>query len=286
MLDQLVESRDTAGENTRRSGFLLSVFVIMFTILVSSWLYSLFAKDYGMGGSDLELSTLVAPVPVPEEEPPPPPEKAPEVKTVTKVEPNVDIRKEIIQAIDEAPKIPDKVEVAKQTIPARRADVKTIQGDVNFSAQNALRSDDRGPVNADTSGIGSGQQGTPGGTGTAPPPPPPPPPPKKADPTPTPKPDPPKITKPVSGGVLNGKATSLPKPPYPAAARAVRASGAVTVQVLISEEGSVISASAVSGHPLLRQAAEQAARGARFSPTQLSGQAVKVSGIITYNFVP
>ncbi|MBK8302603.1 MAG: energy transducer TonB [Chloracidobacterium sp.] len=56
--------------------------------------------------------------------------------------------------------------------------------------------------------------------------------------------------------------------------------------MLISESGSVISANAVSGHPLLRAAAEGAARGARFSPTMLSGQAVKVSGVITYNFVP
>lgn len=90
----------------------------------------------------------------------------------------------------------------------------------------------------------------------------------------------------ISGGVLNGKAISLPKPPYPPAARAVRASGAVSVQVLIDEDGRVISASAVSGHPLLRSAAEAAARAARFSPTMLSGQPVKVSGIITYNFVP
>ena len=85
---------------------------------------------------------------------------------------------------------------------------------------------------------------------------------------------------------MNGKATSLPKPAYPAAAKAVRAGGAVSVQVLIGENGSVISASAVSGHPLLRAAAEGAARGARFSPTLLSGQPVKVSGVITYNFVP
>jgi protein TonB len=56
--------------------------------------------------------------------------------------------------------------------------------------------------------------------------------------------------------------------------------------VLIDENGSVVSASAVSGHPLLRAAAVQAARGARFSPTKLSGQPVKVSGVITYNFVP
>jgi len=104
--------------------------------------------------------------------------------------------------------------------------------------------------------------------------PPPPPPVKK---------EPPKT---VSGGVLNGKAVSLPKPPYPPAARAVRASGAVTVQVLIDETGRVVSASAASGHPLLQAAAVSAARQARFSPTMLSGQPVKVSGIITYNFVP
>ena len=90
----------------------------------------------------------------------------------------------------------------------------------------------------------------------------------------------------ISGGVLNGKATSLPKPPYPPAARAVRASGAVTVQVMIDETGRVLSATAVSGHPLLRNAAEQAARGARFSPTLLGGEPVKVSGVIVYNFVP
>jgi TonB family protein len=100
---------------------------------------------------------------------------------------------------------------------------------------------------------------------------------------PTPRPNVPKT---IAGGVLNGKAISLPRPPYPPAARAVRASGAVSVQVLIDENGRVISASAVSGHPLLRASAVSAARGARFTPTILSGQAVKVSGVITYNFVP
>jgi hypothetical protein len=92
-------------------------------------------------------------------------------------------------------------------------------------------------------------------------------------------------TKPSNGGVLNGSAISLPKPAYLAAARAVNASGAVNVQVLIDEGGSVVSANAVSGHPLLRYAAEQAASGAKFKPTLLSGQPVKVNGIIVYNFV-
>ncbi|MBX3290395.1 MAG: TonB family protein [Acidobacteria bacterium] len=89
----------------------------------------------------------------------------------------------------------------------------------------------------------------------------------------------------ISGGVLNGKAISLPKPAYPAAARAVRAGGAVTVQVVLDEEGNVASASAVSGHPLLRAAATEAAQGAKFSPTTLQGEPVKVSGVIVYNFV-
>jgi TonB family protein len=90
----------------------------------------------------------------------------------------------------------------------------------------------------------------------------------------------------ISGGILNGKAISLPKPAYPPAARAVNAEGSVNVKVVIDEGGNVISAEAVAGHPLLRAAAVSAARGALFSPTVYNGSAVKVSGVLTYNFVP
>ncbi|MEP6901603.1 MAG: TonB family protein [Actinomycetota bacterium] len=93
-------------------------------------------------------------------------------------------------------------------------------------------------------------------------------------------------TKTISGGVLNGKATNLVQPLYPAAARAVRASGAVNVQVTLDENGNVISASAVSGHPLLRASAVTAARESKFSPTLLGGKPVKVTGVVVYNFVP
>lgn len=96
---------------------------------------------------------------------------------------------------------------------------------------------------------------------------------------------PPSSAKSISGGVLNGKATNLVKPAYPAAARAVNASGSVNVQVTIDENGDVISATAVSGHPLLRAASVTAARQSKFAPTYLSGEAVKVNGIIVYNFV-
>jgi TonB family protein len=92
-------------------------------------------------------------------------------------------------------------------------------------------------------------------------------------------------SKTVSGGVLNGKAISLPEPVYPPAAKAAHASGTVVVQVAVDEEGKVISATAVSGHPLLQEAARAAAYKARFKPTLLSGKPVLVTGTLTYNFV-
>ncbi|HSE25193.1 MAG TPA: TonB family protein [Pyrinomonadaceae bacterium] len=99
-------------------------------------------------------------------------------------------------------------------------------------------------------------------------------------PTPGPKP----ILKPVSGGVLNGTALSLPAPVYPDTAKRMRISGVVMVEVILDETGKVVAANATGGPTLLREAATQAAMKARFSPTKLSGQPVKVSGIINYKF--
>jgi TonB family protein len=86
-------------------------------------------------------------------------------------------------------------------------------------------------------------------------------------------------------GVINGKATNLVTPAYPAAAKAVKASGTVNVQVTLDETGNVTTASSVSGHPLLRASAEQAARASKFSPAMMNGQSVKATGIVVYNFV-
>ncbi len=105
---------------------------------------------------------------------------------------------------------------------------------------------------------------------------PPPPPPVKLMPKP--------LMRPISGGILNGVALSLPAPSYPDVAKRARAGGIVAIEVVIDEQGKVISARAVSGSSLLQQAALQAARQARFAPTKLSGQPVKVSGVINYNF--
>jgi hypothetical protein len=87
----------------------------------------------------------------------------------------------------------------------------------------------------------------------------------------------------ISGGILNGKAVSKPDPVRPAEAREV--TGAVMVEILADEEGRVIEATAVSGPVLLRQAAVDAAFKAKLPPTRLSGQPVKVKGVLVYNFV-
>ena len=90
---------------------------------------------------------------------------------------------------------------------------------------------------------------------------------------------------PISAGVLNGKAISLPQPPYPPLAKAAKASGTVVVQVLVDENGNVVDAHAVSGHALLQAISVSAARSAKFSPTKLGGEPVKVTGVITYKFL-
>jgi protein TonB len=108
---------------------------------------------------------------------------------------------------------------------------------------------------------------------------------KSEDDMPPPKPVAKAPVRPISGGVLNGKALSLPAPAYPDMARRMRTAGVVTVEVVVDVAGRVIAAKAVSGPEMLRDAAERAAMQAKFAPTLLSGQPVKITGTISYNFV-
>jgi len=125
-----------------------------------------------------------------------------------------------------------------------------------------------GPVDLKIQGVSTNQQVPLVDLGSEPPP------------SPGPKP----ILKPVSGGVLNGTAVSLPPPTYPEAAKRMRTQGVVSVDVILDETGKVVAANASSGPAMLRDAAVQAALKARFSPTKLSGQPVKVAGVINYKF--
>lgn len=87
------------------------------------------------------------------------------------------------------------------------------------------------------------------------------------------------------GGVLNGKAVRLARPEYPVQARNAGVEGTVVVRVTINEEGKVVRACAMNGHPFLWLASERAAYASEFVPTKLNGKPVKVTGEINYNFV-
>ncbi len=277
MFNQLVESNDHNKENKRRGGFMLSTFFIVCTIFLSGILWSLFAKDLGMNAGNLEMSDLVAPLTTVEDQPKPP-EIQP--KRAKEAAPNADRRTEIIQNISESPQIaPTKISNQKSTVPPRNPNNLTVLSSDNANAANAASYRETANPNGKGLELGGGTLDGDGKDNVTVPKQPLPPPPfvKKEEVKPP-------SNQRVSLGVINGRAVNLVKPPYPPAAKAIRAAGEVNVQVAIDEKGNVTSANAVSGHPLLRQAAENAARASKFNPTLLSKEPVKVSGVIIYKF--
>ena len=269
MFDSLVESGSHKEDLARKGSFFLGTLIVYAIVLLALGITSIYLYDEHLDNQNIQLVTLVAPVPMQAAAEEPKPETKEEPKPAATTERQVTMRQEISVI---APVVKSQ-EVAKATTREVARNVPVVIGKKDFDA--AVSS---GPINPGVGVGGGGGTGT--GTGPAirvddddPPPPP------KPSPTP-----PPKRTAPISGGVLNGKAISKPTPAYPAIAKAARASGAVTVQIVVDESGRVVSANAVSGHPLLQQAAVQAVRQWRFSPTLLSGQPVKVSGVVTVNF--
>ncbi len=269
MFDKLIESEPEGADfKNRRSYFLVSSLVVG-VMFMAAVVISIFASDFGLGNSSFELTEMLAPVEMAVVEPEPPAPRTPQ----NQAQNQLPTRQAVIARIDD---VPPSVPITTSITP--NTQLPRPLGNYNIS------SIDSGPVGGPSGGrellgtdttIGGGLSQIEPAAGTKSSQPPPPPIIKNET-----RPRPP-----VSKGVLNGEAKSLPKPLYSAAAKAVRANGQVSVQVTIDEGGNVISAHAMNGHFLLRPEAERAARNARFSPTFLSEVPVKVTGVITYNFV-
>jgi protein TonB len=230
---------------------------------------SIYGAEFDIGTGNLEFAQLIAPV-VPVEPQPNPPRQSPQQQQSADNSLQRPMRQAAVQNIAETP---NKI-LAVSSVPSEfkeRPEYGTFDlGPIDIDPPSGPTGITTGSGN-DDSGLARGTQpGDKIGIATIPPPPI-----VKVE---------PKKTATISLGVVNGKATSLPPPPYPPAARAIGANGAVSVQIMIDVDGRVISSKAVSGHPLLKKAAEDAARRARFSPTLLSKEPVKVTGFITYNF--
>jgi periplasmic protein TonB len=270
MLDNLVESKSNAGETGRKAGFLITTLFTVVSLFLVSLTYSLFAKDLGTNDNGLELSTLVAPV-MEAETPPAPEIQKPIQKQASAAPSNVITRTDSFASIERTTEPPDNTKGQKD-VQSWVKNARLGTGNLNPSGQASVpRSSEQGSgLNVESNNSTEKEVE---------------PPPVITKPSPKPPPvEPPKRVVMVTGGVVNGKATSLVKPQISPAAKAVKATGTVNVQVVIDEKGNVISASAVSGHQLLRKSAEDAARASKFTPTTLTGQPVKVTGVIIYNF--
>lgn len=273
MLNQLIESKNNAPENVRKGRFLLTTCGILAAMLIAGWTYSLFAKNYAMNSGEMELSGLVAPVSVTEDKPPAP-EPVRKIEKTQTSNSNKTVLKELYEDTSRPQTPPKDLSGEKNVVNARQFPLGTVErGLENKISENVGRETN---TNGENCGLCENERQ------------------KKQNKDekdefdnievkqkPKPKPEPTILR---TSNVINGKATNLVIPSYPATARPLRIEGAVNVQVTVDERGNIISASAVSGHPMLRQSAVQAARQSKFSPTILNGTAVKVTGIIVYNF--
>lgn len=269
MFDQLTESNGNQQEAQGRRGYFVVTALIVGVLFFSGVVWSLYGKDLVLGG-DMELIVLVTPV-APTENAPRPPQPKRERQQAAETDVKQTTRNENMLRTDETSAPPKGISTTPNTSKARTDNFVVAPG----PETTALTTGTGRPV-GDIGDNTSSDEGTgeiiktPNVT--------PPPPVKDKDPVVVKK-----IDK-VSRGVVNGSATSLPKPFYSPAALAIGASGIVNVQVTIDESGNVVSAKAVSGHPMLRAAAERAAHSAKFKPTLLSDEPVKVTGVIVYNF--
>jgi protein TonB len=272
MFGNLVESSSHKGDYARTSWFFLGTLTVYALAFLAIGVGSIYAYNTHIETQNLELVSLITPVET-AQLPTPPRSAAARPATNNNNQRPVAMRTEIIASTTDPTKVPKGVSTTPQSVPEVTPGLPVVLGKRNI---------DFGTGGTGGQGIGNvfGGNNSSNVTNTR----------EVGDivkETP-----PPMIKKEVSRppvtksmGVVNGMANYLPKPIYTPIAKAARASGTVTVQVLIDEHGKVISARALNGHPLLLKESVQAAYQARFTPTLLSNQPVKVSGVITYNFV-
>lgn len=269
MFDLLVETNGSRADARGRRKYFAASALLVGALFLSAVIVSIYAADIEIGG-DLDMTRmLVAQVEPPERviEESQPRQQNSASTSQTSERP---IRTESIARIEEQQDAPDSVSTVVNKIPPRPLgayDIGRANIDLPFTGGRPDGIARNSGINGSSSSSAELSRPVPERVESKPPPP-----------------AIKKPTAPISKGVITGEAIYLPKPQYPATAMAVNAQGDVSVQVLIDEQGRVISAKPVSGHPLLRAAATGAARSAKFRPTLLSNQPVKVTGVIVYKF--
>jgi TonB family protein len=262
MFNNLIESSSHRGELKRRGAFFLFTTASYALMLVIAGVASIYAYDARMADQSIELVTMMPLVELPIENPTVP-DREPGSSRNSSNRQTFDERRTPMLSVNRPELPPKHISTAPNPdlpirerittiITGRDRDAEVAGGRFGFGNRGTVSNPSNVVIDA----------------GTPPPPV-------------VPKAKPPVISK----GVITSEALALPKPAYPQAAKIMNIHGKVSIQVLIDETGKVVSAKALDGHPLLKQVSEKAAYQARFSPTRLGEQPVKVSGVITYNFV-
>jgi len=266
MFTNLIESNSHTREFKRRSSFFVATVAAYALVLTAAGILGILTYDARVDAQnmDLLLESWIPPVKPPHEPEGPRPVRParPNARPNAPVDPRIQVaeRTQPTAPATDPEKIPDD-------IGTKGSDTPPVTGPVVESPRNADP-----PTSKDQNSCASC---TSESTGPA----------IVSQPTPEPTPVKPVGPQYMTSSVLASKAVNLPKPNYPIIAKQMRAQGPVNVQILIDEDGRVISAHAVKGNASLLTAAEDAARRARFTPTMLNGQPVKVQGVIIYNFV-
>ena len=265
MFTNLIESNSHKREFKRRSSFFFATVAAYALVLTAAGIVGVLTYDAQVEAQTTDLALLdwipaVKPVPHEPEGPRPKPVQK-HVASNAAVDPNVRVpeRTQAVAPPTDPAKIPDE-------IGTKGSDVPPVVGPVAITNRNV------DPPSATGDSPGNCKTCAPVAPQVV-----------------EPKPEPPTVPKPttqtVATRILVSRATSLPQPPYPQIAKQAGIQGSVNVQILVDESGKVISAHAISGSAMLTHAAEDAAKRARFTPTILNDQAVKVQGVIIYNFI-
>ncbi|HSR52395.1 MAG TPA: energy transducer TonB [Acidobacteriota bacterium] len=252
MFDQLLESSCAQREKSRPGGFVVSLLahIVIFALVLAV------PVIFYQGLPGAELVAFLAPPPRIHTGPPPsaaapPPEPSePRPSEMTVLKPDAFIVPTLI---------PDEI--------------PPPQDELGLLPSNYLR----GPVPSGVpQNFGPLLGGTPGGG------------PSRVIGEPPPPPSPPKEVRKepvrVGGDVLASRVIKRVHPIYPPLARRARIQGVVDIKVIVDEQGNVTQAELLDGHRMLADAALEAVRQWKYSPTILNGQPVPVVATISIRF--
>ncbi|HEX8853860.1 MAG TPA: TonB family protein [Pyrinomonadaceae bacterium] len=277
MFGDLIESGSHTKDFKRKGKFFLATLVFYSVLLVAAGVGSIYAYNVSLDEQNrLELITMMR---FPQTPAKAEPERQPEPRRTATASGSPKAQAVTVREVARLTPYSQNLEVAREDTPTLAPNLPYKLGTENVvPAEIGTPGRKQGGGGGEPAG-GAGKPDAPlvepGGEAPE----------RKTEPPPTPTPAERKQPAVVSLGVINGKAVSKPVPVYPAIAKAAKATGVVTVQILVDEEGRVIKAQATNGNPLLHKTSVEAALRARFTPTLLSHKPVKVSGYITYNFV-